>query len=234
MAGGPQQALPFLSQGDVRLPAVMFHEKLMQVVAGDSFAAEIERSYLHVNATIPKVASGKSCALATTDVIKERCVNADSHFSASGTLSQLNLRVNAISSLDVGTIKMVIEQSTSINRLHELIGPIVINIDACTGAEFLDLVRADKDGYVQALCLIILWCADDANLAAALSSLATDLTFKFQKLGQGLGLLLKCMCMGRSYIHVGDKRSVDRCGDPGSPWHETHKDTHSDSLVLFP
>ena len=223
-----QQALPFfpvLSQGDVRLPSEVYHQKLMRAVADDTFGTEIEKAILHVYGAIPKEASGKSCGLSTAAVIKAHCVSADSHFSSSGTLSQLNLRSNAISTLDVGTIRMVIEQATSTNRLHDLVGAIVINVDAWSGAEFAELDRADKDGIVYALCLIILWSAEDAALSATLKTLATDLTFKFQKLGQGLGLLLKCMCMGCSYIHVGGNRSVDRCGDLGSPWHETQKDT---------
>ena len=89
----------------------------------------------------------------------------------------------------MGTIKMVMDQATSTNRLRELIGPITINIDTWSESEFTQLIRADKDGYVQALCLLIFWSSDDEALSTALSSLATDLIFKFQKLGQGLGQL---------------------------------------------
>ena len=193
------ESLPSLPAGDVRLPSDMFQAKLRHAVA-DDFVTELKKATLHVNGAIPKEASGKSCPTSTAEAIKEKCQTAEANFSSSGTLSQLNLDANAISSLDVGTIRMVMDNATSINRLQELIGPITINIDSWTGSELIQLVRADKDGYVQALCLIILWCSDDTDLSKSLESLATDLVFKFQKLGQGLGFLSKCMCMcmGRS------------------------------------
>ena len=190
----PEQCLV---AGDVRLPLDIYQKRLTQTVADDAFDTELQRAIIHVNGTIPKLASGKSCSTSTVEVIKERCSMPDSHFLASGTLSQLDLNVNAISSVDVATVKMVMEQATSTKRLHELIGAITINIDTWGSSEFTQLVRADKDGYVQALCLIILWSSEDETVSKELSSLATDLTFKFQKLGSGLGFLLKCMCMGR-------------------------------------
>jgi hypothetical protein len=220
-------ALPFIAQGDVHLPSDMLQEKLNQVMADDKFGIEFEKAALHVEATIPKEAAGISCNLVTAEEIKNKCQLPDASVMVSGTLSQLALRENAISTLDVGTIKLVMEQATSVTRVKEMMGVIAINIDSWANLDFKDLARADKDGFVIALCLIIFWCDSDGNadISAALKSMATDLTFKFQKLGQGMGLLFKCMCMGRSYIHVGGKRSGDRCGDPGSPWRETHKDT---------
>ena len=190
----PEQCLV---AGDVRLPSDIYQKRLTEAVAGDAFDTEFQRAIIHVNGTIPKLALGKSCGTSTVSVIKERCSMPDSHFLASGTLSQLDLNANAISSVDVATVKMVMEQATSTKRLHELIGAITINIDTWSSSEFTQLVRADNDGYVQALCLIILWSSEDETVSKELSSLATDLTFKFQKLGSGLGFLLKCMCMGR-------------------------------------
>ena len=188
-----QESLPGLVVADVRLPSDHFQAKLDKIMADDVFDTELQKASIHINGAIPKAASGKSCGITIVEVIKEHCNTSDS-YSASGTLSQLDLKANAISSLDTGTIKMVMDQATNTNRLRELIGPITTNIDTWSGSEFTQLIRADKDGYVQALCLIIFWSSDDEALSTALSSLATDLIFKFQKLGQGLGQLLKCMC----------------------------------------
>ena len=190
----PEQ-LP-LAPGDVRLQSDIFQNKLKQTMLDALFDTELQKAILYVNGAIPKVASGKSCGTSTAEVIKRNCDMDDSHFSASGTLSQLDLGANAISSLDVATVIMVMEQATSTTRLHELIGPITINIDTWNGSEFTELARADKDGYVQALCLVIFWSSDDETLSKALSSLATDLTFKFQKLGRGPGFLLKMHVYG--------------------------------------
>lgn len=190
----------FLAPGDVRLQSDMFQDKLTQIMADDAFDTELQKAILHINGAIPKLASGVSCATSSVDVIKQRCSTPDSHFSASGTLSQLDLSANAISSLDTATVLMVMEQATSTKRLHELIGPITVNVDTWSGSEFTQLNRADKDGYVQALCLIILWSSEDEALSKTLESLATDLTFKFQKLGNGPGFLSKLHVYG-SFIY---------------------------------
>ena len=182
----------------------------MKIVADDTIDQEILTAIAHVEATVPYAAKGKSCAVATADAIKEKCVDVVSHFSASGSLNQLDLKARAISSLDVATIKMVLEQAGSVHRLHELIGPIAINVDTWAGSELKGLIRADKDGYVHGLCLILLWVSQtDKAIAEPLVSMATDLEFKFQKLGSGLGLLLNCMwgvsdlgSLGRSGIAV--------------------------------
>ena len=202
---GPQQPLPFLAPGDAHPPSDTFQTKLHEAMAANAFDTELQKAFIYVNEAIPKSAVGRSCGISTAEVIKGHCDTPDSHFSASGTLSQLDLGVNAISSLDVGTIKMVMEQATNKNRLLEMMGPVTINIDAWSGSEFTQLKRADKDGYVQAFCLIIFWSQHDEALSKVLSSSATDLIFKFQKLGQGLGLLFK--------MHVYVYGSfVDPCG----------------------
>jgi hypothetical protein len=215
--------LPFLAQGDVRLPVATFMNKLNALDAGDAFDTEIARAMIRSKELVPVVPAGNSCAVATPEVIKEKCTAVDSHFLASGTLSQLNLQENAINSLDVGTIKMVIEQSVSIVRLKDLIGPITINMDTWAGGAAIDLVRADKDGYVHALCLMLLWSDDgDAETKTALTTLCTDLTFKFEKMGQGVGHFLNaCVWVVAILDRLGtkpmiavaiwDRRAMSRC-----------------------
>ena len=200
-------ALNDLAQpSSVLLPSDEYQKKLLDAVADNTFNTQLEEAIVHVMNKIPQVALGKSCGLARAEVIKTTCVGMDDSLMVSGTLSQLNLREKAINSLDVGTLKMVMEEATSVPRLAELIGPITINVDTWTTSELTNLVRGDKDGYVHGLCLIILWSAEDDAISAALTALATDLTFKFRKLGRGGELLLLCVWY--------------RCGDLGSPWHD--------------
>jgi hypothetical protein len=193
MATATQKPLVFLAPGDTRIPVDIFQQKITKLVADDSFEQELNTAIAHCEASVPEAPLGKSCAIATPEQIKDKCATADAHFSASGSLRALCLNANAIKSFDVATVKMVMEQAVSVDRLLELIGPIAINVDSWAGVEFKELMRADKDGYVHALCLILLWTSYDDALHAAVKSMARDLTFKFQKLGAGLGLLLKCM-----------------------------------------
>ena len=203
-----QQSLIFIAQDDVRLPTDVFVEKITKIVADDAFEAELSMAYKHVEAMVPYEAAGLSCAIATAELIKDKCGDPDSSYLASASLNQLSLRADAISSLDIATIKMVMDQAVSVKRLHELIGPITINIDSWEGTEFKELVRADKDGYVQALCLILLWTAGDGQHADPMVAMAQDLTFKFQKLGSGLGLpFFPCKRSGIA-VTIRDRRGM--------------------------
>ena len=184
---------PTLTSGDVRLPAKMYQDTLEEALIVCGLQCALEDAMKFVTANVPKKAAGKRRGLATVDEIKSRCVMPDDHFSASGSLSQLDLRSNAINLVDVGYIQMVIDQASSMRCLRELIGPIAINVDTWSGSEFVDLMRGDNDGVVHALCLIIYWCQTESHTATAaldvLIPFATDLTFKFQKMGKGLWLL---------------------------------------------
>ncbi len=186
---------PTLTSGDVRLPAKMYQDKLEEVLIAGGLQCEIDDAIQFVTVNVPKTAAGNRCGLATVDEIKTRCVMPDDHFSASGSLSQLDLRSNAINLVDVGYIQMVIDQASSMRCLRELIGPIAINVDTWSGADFADLKRGDNDGVVQALCLMIYWCQSDTEALDALIAFATDLTFKFQKMGKGLWLLFSNDCV---------------------------------------
>ena len=186
---------PTLTFGDVLLPAKMYQDKLEEVLIAGGLQCAIDDAMKFVTDKVPNTAAGKRCALATPSEIKSRCVLPADHFSASGTLSQLNLRSMAINLVDVGCIKMVIDQSSSMRCLDELVGPIAINVDTWTGADFTGLMRGDNDGVVQALCLMIYWCEPGAEAFDALIPFASDLTFKFQKMGTGLWLLFSNECV---------------------------------------
>jgi hypothetical protein len=186
---------PTLTSGDVRLPAKMYQDKLEEVLIAGGLQCALEDAMKFVTDKVPNTAAGKRCALTTACEIKSRCVMPDDHFSASGSLAQLDLRSMAINLMDVGCMQMVIDQALSMRCLHELIGPIAINVDTWSGADFADLKRGDNDGVVQALCLMIYWCQSDTEALDALIAFATDLTFKFQKMGKGLWLLFSNDCV---------------------------------------
>lgn len=186
---------PTLTLGDVGLPAKMYQDKLEEVLIAGGLQCELEDAMKFVTDKVPNKAAGKRCGLATASEIKSRCTMPDDYFSASGSLSQMDLRAMAINIVDVGCIQMVIDQASSMRSLHELIGPIAINVDTWSGADFADLRRGDSDGFVHALCLMIFWCQSDTAALDALIPFATDLTFKFQKMGKGLWLLFSNECV---------------------------------------
>ncbi len=76
----------------------------------------------------------------------------------SGTLSHLDLACAAISSsTDVARIRHVVQEAVNVNDLHsKKIGTIIVNMSTWGGkAADQKLQRANKDGEVAALCLLL-------------------------------------------------------------------------------
>jgi len=177
--------LLILAPGDVRLDTGKLKGLFTDLVGAAGLANEIQMAYEHVQRHIPTQALGKSCACTDVNTIRAKCADPLANFLTSGTLSQLDLQANAISTLDYGAMQSVMGLAVSVKRLHGLIGPISINADAWGGDEMTNLQRAEKDAIVMGLSLIIYWMRDDLVISEALKDIATDLTFKFQKLGTG-------------------------------------------------
>ena len=97
-----------------------------------------------------------------------------------GSLAQLHLRADAVSTLDGGRIAFLMNEYTSGRKLLQNVGNIAISNDSWDGTHQVDLHRLNKDAEVHVLCLYAYWLKNDSfNIALA------DLKFEYQAAGFG-------------------------------------------------
>ena len=179
LAGELQCAKNFVVE---KVPWVYYHETLF-VILPDRFifASEVfHRQPLKVT----KTPLGKNCGIVAPGDIKQKC-GSHGRCLASGTLAQLNLNADAIGTFDTATISMVMNEARYVQNIADIVGEIVINIDTSSQDLTHDLHRVDKDGCVQALCLLIYWHKDNTQALGALIEYASDMVFMFKRLGTG-------------------------------------------------
>ena len=96
MSSDAADMLPVLKAGDVRLPVQVYRDKLAACLDADDLDATLAAAITFTAGQVPKEAVGKSCGLATVTQIRDRCTQPADHFTASGSLSQMDLRANAL------------------------------------------------------------------------------------------------------------------------------------------
>ena len=110
----------------------------------------------------------------------------------SGSLGQLALSTEAIpNNIDNGRIAGVLEEIVKLRDLSDLVGTIVINSDAWTGAIATGLHRADKDAEVAAACLVAWLHKTHAEETEELKIIFADLIFEARPMGVGAKLMCK-------------------------------------------
>ena len=81
------------------------------------------------------------------------------------------------------------ESNSSVHDLEKAIGQIIVNMSQWGNGKIEDMVRANKDAEVDALCLLLWWAKDTQEEAPdvflALRETCTDLVFDGQKLDTG-------------------------------------------------
>ena len=136
---------------------------------------------------VTRVPKGRRCCIIDPADIKQRCMIRDC--LAAGTLSQMDLNAQAVLVIDVSSIRILIAGANSVFDLPTFVGQVIINVDTWTSNTATSLCRADKDGFVMALCLLIYWHKDDPLTLAALIDYASDMAFMFISLGTGHAMM---------------------------------------------
>ena len=195
------QAMPTLLSWLVPRPAVQGMlspeangEKLMQLIMNDRLHSEVQSAVEFVKTRVPMTPKGKQVGARTLADIRDQLTELDSTTIASGSLTALQLEVNAVGTLDAGRIHYLMTAADTTAELRKLIGTIVINGDLLPPAapdvpdgeggrvvdQPLNLSRLNKDAEVHTLCLLIYW-----TKSQALIDLASDLVFEYVHGGIG-------------------------------------------------
>ena len=155
-------------------------EKLMSLGKSDALMATLSEAYTYTKTVVsptPLLISGPAHTKAS---LKEKMsADADGSVTASGTLMDLNLEVDAVTTLDVARIQWLMTHHADARAFKDAIGLITVNWDTAD-ANGSSLQRLDKDAEIQALCLLIFWTKAQAFIDAA-----ADLVFKYVHGGQG-------------------------------------------------
>ena len=141
--------------------------------------AEIAQAFSYAQEHVPKEPLG------VTVPLRKDHTSLSEGLLISGTLSQLDLSCPAIQGgTDVARIRHVLMEGIDLKDLRALIGTIIVNTSTVGG----NLQRANKDGEVAALCLLIFWqstAAVDPDTSKRLMDTACDLSFECQSCGSG-------------------------------------------------
>ena len=115
---------------------------------------------------------------------------------AAGTLSQMDLDAHDNPFIDVSSIRVLIAGVKTVSDIPTFVGQVIINVDTWTSDTATGLCRADKDGFVMAVCLLIYWHKDDPSTLDALIDYASDMAFMFISLGTGhVMMYLNVICL---------------------------------------
>ena len=140
------------------------------------------------------VPKGRRCCIIDPADIKQRCMIRDC--LAAGTLSQMDLNAQANPFVDVSSIRVLVAGAKSVFDIPTFVGQVMINVDTWASDTATCLCRADKDGFVMAVCLLIYWHKDDPPTFDALSDYASDMAFMFISLGTGhVMMYLNVICL---------------------------------------
>ena len=123
---------------------------------------------------------GAECPLRKTTDIKELLENGTKGVLCAGSLSALSLSATAVSTIDTGRISFLFANYHTLKTLKDMVGTIIINASVWDGNSYEQLIRADKDADVQAMCLVAYWCKDPR-----VSDVFADITFEFRYHGIG-------------------------------------------------
>ena len=155
-------------------------EKLTNLVKSDALMATLSEAYTYTKTVVsptPLLISGPAHTKAS---LKEKMsADADGSVTASGTLMDLNLEVDAVTTLDVARIQWMMTHHAHVRAFKDGIGVITVNWDTAD-ANGSSAHRLDKDAEIQALCLLIFW-----TQAKAFVDVAADLVFKYVHGGLG-------------------------------------------------
>ena len=159
-------------------------KRLEQLLKDKTLEKEIAQAFEFVKGNVSWVPLGMTVPLRTG----ESGTQSDGAM-LSGTLSQLDLPRAAITAgVDVAKIRHVLMESINIKELRTQIGNIIVNTSTETMADG-KLQRANKDGEVTALSLLILWSSEDLAdpqvTMNRLTEMACDLVYECHACGSG-------------------------------------------------
>jgi len=110
----------------------------------------------------------------------------------SGALAQLNLTETALpDNLNIGRVRATLADIRKLSDLRQIVGPIVVNVDSipATSTDVQDILRANKDAEIAALCCAVHWISQDPAYAvedvAFVKAGTRDLIFDGRCFGQG-------------------------------------------------
>ena len=154
--------------------------KPMELVKNESLMTTLKDAYTYVKNVVPITPLYVSGPPHTKASLKEKMDKGDDgSVTASGTLIDLNLDVDAVSTLDVARIQWMLTQHTHARPFKDAIGLITVNWDT-TDSNCSQGQRLDKDAEIQALCLLIYWTKSKAFI-----DMAADLVIKYVHAGLG-------------------------------------------------
>ena len=157
-----------------------FEDKFLGIVNADAVADELAASIAWVMENVSKTPVGAECPLRKTTEIKELLEKGTKGVLSAGSLSALSLSATAVSTIDTGRISFLLATYCTLKTFKEMVGKIIINASVWDGNSYEQLIRADKDAEVQAMCLVAYWC----NVPQVSEAFA-DLTFEFRYNGTG-------------------------------------------------
>ena len=169
-------ALGSTNNANVDLRVDEFGQKLQALIAQASLEHEITAAIEYVMANVDATPAGIAVGTRTPAWIKsEMDVGNHASVMASGSLRMMQLKHNALSTLDTARIKHLMTEYPTLPAFKKALGPLAINYD-----HEPPLCRLNKDAEVHALCLLIYWMKNEV-----VTSSGADVIFEYMHGGTG-------------------------------------------------
>ena len=156
----------------------------LAIVADGTLPVVLDKARMFVLGHVPVDPLGVTASIRKPAEIKALIDQGTSQVMFSATLANLALATQAHRTPDTGRIKQLLDLPT-IAELRGQIGPIIVNRDAWLSETTTGLHRCDKDGEIDALCLLMYWCQDNTAVMVELDKLSADLVFDCRSWGTG-------------------------------------------------
>ena len=183
MPQDPQSLAGWIKTTPVKLPTDSV-DKFKRLVISGNLSAEVHQAYKYVQSLPAMVPAGITVAARNFVDVQKLIGDNPEGIMFSGSLSQLSVEDRALSTIDYGRIGFIIESAATDAQLKSLMGVIMVNI-AEGVKEASNLLRANKDAEVDALCLIMSWNSRNEQILKRLTAIAADLVFLGRRLGAG-------------------------------------------------
>ena len=157
-----------------------FAARFLGIVNADALVDELAASIAWVRENVPKTPVGAACPLRTPTDIKQLLDKGTEGVLSAGSLSALSLSASAVATIDTGRISLLLTNYRTLKSFKAMVGKVIINASVWDGNSYEQLIRADKDAEVQAMCLVAYWCK-----IPQVSEAFADLTFEFRYNGTG-------------------------------------------------
>ena len=157
-----------------------FAARFLGVVNADALADELAASIAWVRENVPKTPVGAACPLRKPTDIKQLLDKGTEGVLSAGNLSASSLSASAVATIDTGRISLLLTNYRMLKSFKAMVGKVIINASVWDGKSYEELIRADKDAEVQAMCLVAYWCK-----IPQVSEAFADLTFEFRYNGTG-------------------------------------------------